>query len=136
MDTRRPCPCCGHLVFDIEDGWPGSFAICPICFWEDDPQQFRWPFMPRGANRVSLVEAQKNFQAFGACDQQGRRFTRPPAGDEPLDPDWRPIDPAEDFFEDWRSGSHRPWPVTPSVICWWLPGEPLRSRSRRCRTWW
>ncbi|MGW5258170.1 CPCC family cysteine-rich protein [Streptomyces sp. NPDC004012] len=56
VDTRRPCPCCGHLVFDIEDGWPGSFAICPICFWEDDAQQFRWPFMPGGAHRVSLVE--------------------------------------------------------------------------------
>ncbi|WP_405820662.1 CPCC family cysteine-rich protein [Streptomyces sp. NBC_01390] len=121
MNTRRPCPCCGRLVFDIEDGWPGSFAICPICFWEDDAQQFRWPSMPGGANRVSLVEAQENFQAYGACDQHGRRFARPSADDEPLDPDWRPIDLAVDLFEDWRSGTHRPWPTAPSVLCWWLP---------------
>ncbi|MFD3658715.1 CPCC family cysteine-rich protein [Streptomyces sp. NPDC058620] len=130
MDTRRPCPCCGHLVFDIVDGWPGSFDICSICFWEDDAQQFRWPFMPGGANCVSLVEAQRNFQAYGACDQHGRGFARPPADHERLDPHWRPIDPAVDFFEDWRSDAHRPWPAASSVLCWWLAsfwgpgGEP------------
>ncbi|MFH8387921.1 CPCC family cysteine-rich protein [Kitasatospora sp. NPDC018058] len=32
--------------------------MCPICFWEDDSVQFRWPFTPGGANRVSLAEAQ------------------------------------------------------------------------------
>ncbi|OEJ95841.1 CPCC family cysteine-rich protein [Streptomyces thermolilacinus] len=121
MDTRRPCPCCGHLVFDIEDGWPGSFAICPICWWEDDAQQFRWPFMPGGANRVSLVEAQGNFQSYGACDQYGRRFVRRPTDEEPRDPRWRPVNPAVDFFEDWRSDTRRPWPTTPSALCWWLP---------------
>ncbi|MFE5853337.1 CPCC family cysteine-rich protein [Streptomyces sp. NPDC056500] len=118
---RRPCPCCGHLVFDIADGWPGSFVICPICCWEDDASQLRWPYMPGGANRVSLIEAQGNFHAYGACDQHGRRYTRPSADDEPLDPDWRPIDPTVDFFEDWRSDTHRPWPADRSVLCWWLP---------------
>ncbi|GAA2746439.1 CPCC family cysteine-rich protein [Kitasatospora cinereorecta] len=127
MDTRRPCPCCGHLVFDIEDGWPGSHTICPVCFWEDDRVQLRWPFLPGGAGRVSLAEAQQNFEAYGACDQHGRRFTRPPADDEPRDPQWRPIDPAVDLFEDWRSDAHRPWPTDLTVLCWWLPafwGQP------------
>ncbi|MEU4097400.1 CPCC family cysteine-rich protein [Streptomyces sp. NPDC026673] len=121
MDTRRPCPCCGHLVFDVEDGWPGSYAICPVCFWEDDRVRLRWPFMPGGANTVSLVEAQGNFRAYGACDQRGRRFARPPADDEPRDRDWRPIDPVADEFEGWTGDTRRPWPDDLSVLCWWLP---------------
>ncbi|MGW6918080.1 CPCC family cysteine-rich protein [Kitasatospora sp. NPDC054939] len=122
VDTRRPCPCCGHLVLDAADGWPGSYSICPICAWEDDPVPFRWPFMPRGADRLSLVEAQQNYRAYGACDQRGRRFVRPPLEDEPVDPEWRPIDPADVFaFEEWRSETPRPWPDDRSVLCWWLP---------------
>ncbi|WP_324289247.1 CPCC family cysteine-rich protein [Streptomyces sp. H34-S4] len=49
--------------------------------------------VPVGANKVSPTEAQRNYQGFGACDQHGRRYVRPPAADEPLDPEWRPIDP-------------------------------------------
>lgn len=29
---------------------PGSYEICPVCFWEDDGVQFRWPTMGDGAN--------------------------------------------------------------------------------------
>ncbi|MFF9839265.1 CPCC family cysteine-rich protein [Streptomyces sp. NPDC013740] len=86
-----------------------------------DSVQFRWPFTPGGANRVSLVEAQRNFRDFGACDQRDRRFVRPPSEDEPCDPEWRPINPATDSFQEWRSGSPRPWPDDRSVLCWWLP---------------
>ena len=93
-DTRRPCPCCGNLVFDVDDGWPGSFAICAVCGWADDNVQFRWPFMSGGANKVSLYEAQRNFVAYGACDRRARKHARPAAEDEPVDPArlcwWRP----------------------------------------------
>ena len=34
----KPCPCCGYLVFDEE---PGSYSICPICYWEDDAVQLQ-----------------------------------------------------------------------------------------------
>ncbi|MFJ6619189.1 CPCC family cysteine-rich protein [Kitasatospora sp. NPDC091335] len=121
MDTRRPCPCCGHLVFDVRDGWPGSFVVCPVCHWEDDPSQLRWPLRPDGANSVPLVEAQRNVREYGACDQRGRRFVRPATPDEPLDPAWRPVDLAVDVFEDWRDAVRRPWPEDRSVLCWWLP---------------
>ncbi|MFE2009925.1 CPCC family cysteine-rich protein [Streptomyces sp. NPDC059491] len=120
MDTRRPCPCCGHLVFDIEDGWPGSHAVCSVCFWEDDRVQFRWPSVPGGANRVSLVVAQRNYQVFGACDEHARRYVRPPADDEPRDPAWWPIGRATDLFAQ-HQDDDRPWPQDPSVLCWWLP---------------
>ncbi len=83
--------------------------------------QLRWPFA-RGANSVPLVEAQRNVRAYGACDQRGRFYARPPSADEPLEPDWRPIDPATDVFEECRDdGSARPWPEDRSVLCWWLP---------------
>ncbi|HEY5835740.1 CPCC family cysteine-rich protein [Streptomyces sp.] len=118
MSDRYPCPCCGHRVLDE---MPGSFEICPICFWEDDDVQFRWPTTTGGANRVSLIEAQRNYQDSGACDQHGRKYVRPPAEDEPLDPAWRPIDLTRDFFEDWDSAVHTPWPDDRSVLCWWLP---------------
>ncbi|MFI1176744.1 CPCC family cysteine-rich protein [Streptomyces melanogenes] len=121
MSTRRPCPCCGHLVFDAEDGWPGSYATCPVCSWQDDVEQLRWPFTAGGANSVSLFEAQHNFQAYEACDQRGRRFVRPAADDEPLDPAWRPIDPATDLFAEAEHEDRRPWPDDKSVLCWWLP---------------
>lgn len=87
MSGSYPCPCCGHLVLD---DMPGSYEICPVYFWEDDGVQFRWPATAGGANKVSLIEAQRNYQDFGACDQHGRRYVRPPAEDEPLDPAWRP----------------------------------------------
>lgn len=82
------------------DAMPGSYEICPACFWEDDGVQSRWPTMGGGANKVSLFEAQRNHQEFGACDQHGRRHVRPPAEDEPLAPAWRPIDLTRDSFED------------------------------------
>lgn len=100
---------------------PGSYAICPVCLGEDDGVQFRWPTMAGGADKVSLIEAQRNYQDFGACDDHGRRFARPSAPDEPLDPTWRPIDLARDSFEDWGGQDPAPWPEDRSVLCWWLP---------------
>ncbi|MFF2659147.1 CPCC family cysteine-rich protein [Kitasatospora sp. NPDC058032] len=127
MDTRRPCPCCGHLVFDTAEGWPGSGVLCPVCLWEDDLPGLRRPFTPGRANRVPLIEAQRNFRAYGARDQRARRFVRPPGEDEPLDTGWRPIDPRSDLFDDTDDGSpdlggaRHPEPADPSRLCWWLP---------------
>ncbi|MFE0846140.1 CPCC family cysteine-rich protein [Streptomyces rochei] len=126
MSDSCPCPCCGHRVLDA---MPGSYEICPVCFWEDDVVQFRWPTMGGGANRVSLIEAQRNYQDFGACNQRSRRYVRPPAEDEPLDPTWRPIDPARDSFEDWAAEDRAPWPEDRSVFCWWLPTFWRRNHS-------
>ncbi|MEY9947560.1 ADP-ribosylglycohydrolase family protein [Kitasatospora sp. GAS1066B] len=114
---RYPCPCCGHLV---HDEMPGSSAICRVCFWEDDLTQLRWPTTD-GANRISLTEAQQNFQCFGACDQRGLRFVRRPQPDEPLDPTWRPIDPWRDSFEDHDSLERVPWPDDRTALYWWRP---------------
>ena len=51
-----PCPSCGFLVFgDL----PGTYEICEICGWEDDPVQLRHPLMAGGANNLSLVQSQE-----------------------------------------------------------------------------
>lgn len=118
VSRRYPYPCCGHLVLAEMFN---SYRICPVCFWEDDGVQFRWPTRPGGANRVSLVEAQRNYQDFGACEERSRSLVRPAAPDEPLDPRWRPIDLKRDSFEEWEAEDRLPWPDDRSVLCWWLP---------------
>ena len=51
-----PCVACGFLVFPEP---LGSYAICPICGWEDDHVQARFPASPIGANHLSLYEYQR-----------------------------------------------------------------------------
>lgn len=59
------CPACGYLVNDEP---PGSYNICPVCGWEDDDSQLRFP-TTTGANHVSLLEAQKNVQEIGVSEK-------------------------------------------------------------------
>jgi hypothetical protein len=47
----HPCPACGFEVFDEP---PGSYDVCPVCDWEDDEVQLRFPAMGGGANKESL----------------------------------------------------------------------------------
>ena len=70
--VKYPCPCCGYLMFDEP---PGSYDICKICFWEDDISQLRFP-RTTGANHVSLIDGQKNFREFGACERRVLQFVR------------------------------------------------------------
>ncbi|MFE9647271.1 CPCC family cysteine-rich protein [Streptomyces sp. NPDC006365] len=66
-----PCPCCGHLVHENP---PGSFRVCPVCGWEDDLVQLRWPGA-KGANRYPLIEAQQLYRQVGVADPVfARRF--------------------------------------------------------------
>ena len=51
MKTFR-CPCCGCLTLDEEP--PGTFEICPVCWWEDDNVQFDDPSYRGGANTRQL----------------------------------------------------------------------------------
>ncbi|CAM5233043.1 hypothetical protein GCM10010329_62660 [Streptomyces spiroverticillatus] len=109
-----PCPACGHRMF----GEHGGYEICAVCFWEDDLAQLRWPW-GGGANAVCLVEAQRNYQRFGAMEERFLSNVRPPAQDEPLDPGWRPIDPSRDSFEEPSDSGG--WPDDPVALYWWRP---------------
>ena len=78
--SDHPCPCCGFLTFDEPP--PGTYDICPVCYWEDDPVQFEDPSYPGGANRVSLAQARQNFRDLGAKSTEFVGNVRPPLDDE------------------------------------------------------
>jgi hypothetical protein len=128
---RFPCVCCGHLVFE---GSVGSHEICPVCFWEDDLVQTRWPDCAGGANKPSLIECQRNYQRFGASEARVLRRVRPAAETEPVDEGWYPLGPeALSSFE--ASGDDtRPWRRDRTVLYWWRPTF-WRSRPPRWTGW-
>ena len=87
----NPCPACGFEVFDEP---PGSYVICPVCEWEDDHVQLRFPVMPGGANKKSLFEWQQHvLQLLPAHIVVHEGHCRCP--------DWRPLS------EDDLAGSDR-----------------------------
>ena len=64
MTVKYPCPCCGYRTLTEEP--PGTFEICPVCYWEDDYVQYNTPTLKGGANAESLEEARANFKEFHA----------------------------------------------------------------------
>ena len=77
---KYKCPCCGYYTFDEQPG--GSYDICEVCFWEDDPEQLEDPAYEGGANPVSLIQARKNYEEFGASHPDLIVFVRAPYPDE------------------------------------------------------
>jgi hypothetical protein len=53
--------CCGFRT--LFEKPPGTFAICPVCDWEDDDAQARDTTLSGGANRLSLDAARSTFLA-------------------------------------------------------------------------
>jgi hypothetical protein len=82
-----PCPACGYLVFEES---AGSYDNCPICFWEDDAVQLQHPALAVGANKVCLIQAQRNFSSLGAVEHRLVGHTRAPKPSDKKDPSWRP----------------------------------------------
>lgn len=95
--VKYPCPCCGYLVFDES---PGSHEICPICFWEDDLTQLRFPLMSGGANPVSLIEAQENYFREGVSELRFRSNVRAAEASDVRESQWRRIDVRADKIEE------------------------------------
>ncbi len=50
---KHKCPVCNKYDFSES----GSYEICPVCGWEDDPVQEDDPAYSGGANLMSLNEA-------------------------------------------------------------------------------
>jgi hypothetical protein len=83
---------------------PGGNERCPICLWEDDLAQLRFPNLPGSANHVSLDEAQHNFADFGVAERRHRGAGRAPLNEEVREKSWRPLDPARDNIEQPERG--------------------------------
>lgn len=75
-----PCPCCKYLT--LSEKPPGTFLICPVCYWEDDEIQFNDPLYEGGANKESLKQARENFQKFGAISKEFVKNVRKPLPEE------------------------------------------------------
>lgn len=109
------------MVFDQP---PGSYDICPICFWEDDWFQILVPAMHAGANGITLIEAQHNYASCGACEPTSLDSVRQPNPDEQRDPTWRPFDPMRDFYDD-----ASPPPGRDERVYYWRPEYWRRQQT-------
>jgi len=87
---KYTCPCCGYMT--LAEKTRGSYEICEICFWEDDPVQFEDPDSEGGANEVSLKRAQKNFQLFGAAERRNIKNVKKPNREDKKDPQFKLIE--------------------------------------------
>ena len=54
--NKTLCPVCGKSHVE-------EYDICEICNWENDPVQVRKPDFSGGANKMSLNQARKAYQA-------------------------------------------------------------------------
>ena len=70
------CPCCRYRTLRER----GGFALCPVCFWEDDGQDDSDADVVRGGpnGRLSLAAARLNYQKYGACDPKFVSHVRRP----------------------------------------------------------
>lgn len=78
--AKFACPCCGYLTLAEEP--PGSFQMCEVCWWEDDPIQFADPVYEGGANAPSLHQAREHFRSIGVSDPHLKGHERKPRVDE------------------------------------------------------
>jgi hypothetical protein len=78
--AKYACPCCGNLT--LERRPPGTYGLCPVCFWEDDDVQYYDPAYEGGANAVSLFEARSNYAQFQASEARFWGKVRRPRADE------------------------------------------------------
>jgi len=86
---KYTCPCCGYKTLGEEP--PGTFDICPICYWEDDSVQFNNPDYAGGANKISLRQAQKNYISFGASEKRFQGNARSANKTDEKDQNWHPV---------------------------------------------
>lgn len=84
------CPCCGYKTF--REQLDGSYDVCQVCFWEDDPIQLDDPNYAGGANRVSLRQGRKNFIEFSVCEIEMIKNVRQPTKEEQRDENWKPLE--------------------------------------------
>jgi len=115
------CPCCGYKTLTNES----EYEICPICFWQDDGNQLVCANSDGGANfEVSLKQAQRNFEEFGACTKDMVKHVRKPTQGDVKDPEWRPINDTDVFPDSFSPDEERrlieskDWSILDDTFYW------------------
>jgi hypothetical protein len=81
--NRYACPCCHYrTILDLGNDPPGTYYICAVCGWEDDPVQHDDPDYRGGANTESLNECRAAFEAWRDAGMPAHRRLRPPRPEE------------------------------------------------------
>lgn len=99
MSLRWACLACGHRTIEANPpGPPGTYAICPVCFWEDTPAAIEddyWARKGARSNEVDLRQAQRNVRRIGVVEEDFRSAVRPPLPGEEPDPGFQTLDERE-----------------------------------------
>ncbi len=74
------CPCCGYRTLNGKP--PGTYQICPVCYWEDDYVQSMDASISGPPNGISLEEARSNFSKYSAVLERLKKYVRPARSDE------------------------------------------------------
>jgi hypothetical protein len=121
-----PCPCCGYKVHNVCCG----YKPCPICRWEDSPEQLRNPFKALAPNRISLLEAQGNFMQSGVSNALRAADKNVPKSTDMRDSEWRPIY-SEDSFDppDISYPLIFPPDIPYSTLYYWSPNFWNRKKA-------
>lgn len=127
-NPQFPCPCCGYIVFHEP---PDSDDICEICFWHDDALSLAEVTTAQGPNDVSLVEAQRNFRAFGAKEARLKDSARRPLPTDMRDPEWRTVDEMLNNPEATVDIPVSEWPRDRTGLYYWRDTYWLRGRVRQ-----
>jgi len=77
---KYKCVCCGNRTLSSEP--PGTFEICPVCYWEDDNVQFDNPDYEGGANDISLNKARENYKRIGSISADCLGYVRKASEEE------------------------------------------------------
>ena len=77
---RFRCPCCGYRTLEA----PGSMALCPVCWWEDDGQEDADASEARLTvnGQLSLSEAREHYARCGASHPRFLPYVRQPRPEE------------------------------------------------------
>ncbi len=67
-NDMNQCPCCDYFSLASR----GRSLVCPVCFWEDDCEDYKLPNIDAVSdvnNDLTLKKARANFKGFGACSK-------------------------------------------------------------------
>ena len=127
MSARYTCPCCGYQTLTSR---PGNYDICHVCFWEDDSVQLLDPWFPGGANKVSLVEAQRNYAQHGVSELRFKSNVKGLLPGDTRDPTWRPVQPLRSAVRS-RPGDPTDEEWKDAVAIYYWARHRLAAGSRR-----